>query len=59
MVKPLNQTCKKITTGRAGVEGWEKWVQSSQKVQTSSHKSIHGDIKSSRVATVNKTVSHI
>lgn len=44
---------------KRGVEGWEKWCKAVKRHKLPVIKSVHGDIKSSMVAVVNKTVSHI
>ena len=59
MAKPLNQTCKKIKTGREGLKDGRNGCKAVKRHKLLVIKSIHGDIKSSMVAVVNKTVSHI
>ena len=56
MVKPLNQTCKKITTGRGELKDGRNGCKVVNRYKLPVIKSVHGDIKSNMVAIVNKTV---
>lgn len=56
MVKPLNQTCKKITTGSGELKDGRNGCKAVNRYKLPVIKSIPGDINSSMVATVNKTV---